>query len=221
MGINKLRSSLGRCLQAINFYSYCLRSPETVVYVDMSNLLYTYAYATIERYTKCDYETALRHIIRVLDKMKVLKLNVMLVFDGGDNDDKAPCYARRRRKRAVAAMEVEKTSNEESTSLKLLQDQLSIHSTYMGSAVQLCRLRELPYVVAYKEADAQMARTPHEAAGAICISKDTDMLALGFRKWITVDNGGWLSGSATLFDMDMITPSPAGAIMDFHTIVEA
>lgn len=158
MGINKVKSTFARCAIEVNLYEYLLLAPSTVAYVDMSNLLWVYACATINSYIKGDYEPALRLIGRVLDKMKIKGVNVMLVFDGGDYKAKEACYLRRRRKRARALHQAEPPKEDNNSLQNNLKEQISIQSTYIGAVIQQCALLELSYTVAYQEADSQMAK---------------------------------------------------------------
>mmetsp|Transcript_38238 Transcript_38238/g.49466 ORF Transcript_38238/g.49466 Transcript_38238/m.49466 type:complete len:89 (+) Transcript_38238:460-726(+) len=57
---------------------------------------------------------------------------------------------------------------------------------------------------------------PRMAASSVVVSKDKDMLALGVREWLSVEDGGWMTGKAKLILLDELenkpnpTPSSAG-----------
>lgn len=60
----------------------------------------------------------------------------------------------------------------------------------------------MDFIVAYEEADSQLARTPDFAAHTIVISMDMDMFALGVRKLVYVHN--WNNLECCYIDLDSL-----------------
>ena len=73
-------------------------------------------------------------------------------------------------------------------------------SMYIAMCAKCCSVLQIPFSVCYQEADAGLAaRFLMNASQYIVVSADTDMLANGVSKWVSVKS--WWTGEATFIDV--------------------
>ena len=175
--------------------------------VDAANLLFNCLLKQPKQSIEGDYRNALSHFQQFLDTVKFLEANVQLVFDGMPYSQKKYENERRAAK-GIKAKELLDEAIEKGLDIKdsYYTNQLKNTSIYIAAAAHLCKQSDVDFVVAFEEADTQLSGTPDMAANTIVVSADHDMLALGVRKWISVEN--WWTQEALFVDLDAMQPGP-------------
>lgn len=143
-----------------------------------------------------DYTGALAKLKKLLLFYRSKSLNLVYVLDGESNPYKAPEDVRRKPKREAANAEISAAIQAgHIPDTNVYRKSVTITSRYIALAARLLEFLKLPFIVAPGEADGQLVAL---ATDGIVISRDFDMLALGAKCKIEVDNGGgWHTGGAT------------------------
>ena len=153
-----------------------------------------------------DYTKALAKLKKLLLFYCSRELNLLYVLDGVSNPHKACKDFRRRQKRESADAEILAIIEAgEIPDMSVYCRSVTITSRYIALVAGLLKHLNLPFIVAPGEADGQLAAS---AIDGLVISRDFDILALGAKHKVSVENGGgWHTGNASMVSLTTQTVS--------------
>ena len=180
--------------KVVNWKNIAYRSKVPIPF-DMANLMFVCAWQCPAQVVHGDYTIALAILKDHLSQYASERLNLFYVLDGQTNEYKANEDVRRRQARESALSKIsEAIDNGEIPDAGLYRACLSNTSRYIGLVAHLLKHMGLPFIIAPKEADGNLAAASVDGA---VVSRDGDMLALGALRRISPERGGgWRNGIA-------------------------
>jgi hypothetical protein len=175
--------------------------PGSTFLIDAANILFWCALGNCTTFVAGNYSPAVADFCKYMKYLLARNVAMRLYFDGLTNPDKQfedeRRDATREKYRAKVAEARDAGQQPEQSDLKGL---VSNTSMYIALCAKACRVLSIPFDVCREEADASLAAAYHaNPTKSVVVSHDTDMLAHGIQRWVSVSS--WWGGTAVLIDV--------------------